>query len=179
MELLRLTEDEFDRIAKVVYDKTGIYLSPEKRAMLSNRLRKRLRALGLPAFEDYYRLISSKQGVEEELPHFLSAVTTNETYFFRNDTLWKFFVEELIPHFVETCGTRRSLRIWSAASSTGEEAYTTAIALRERLPQFLLSQFVARLGNEHSCPLQMRVHRGILFFKARGKVTSRPLVVTV
>jgi chemotaxis protein methyltransferase CheR len=134
LELLKLTASEFQRIAKVVYEKTGIHLPPEKLSMLSNRLRKRLRALNLESFEDYYKLICSKQGCEEELPHFLSAVTTNETYFFRNEQLWKFFTTDLIQHFVATKGKTRSLRVWSAASSSGEEAYTAAIALREHLP---------------------------------------------
>ena len=134
VEPLKLTDNEFARIAKVVYEKSGIHLAPEKLSMLSNRLRKRLRALNLHSFEAYYQLICGKKGADEELPHFLSAVTTNETYFFRNEQLWKLFIGELIPYFVESSGKRRTLRIWSAASSTGEEAYTTAIALREHLP---------------------------------------------
>lgn len=135
MELLKLTEKEFEKVSKLVYDKTGIHLPPEKLGLLSNRLRKRLRALELETFEDYYKLISSKAGCEEELPHFLSAVTTNETYFFRNEQLWAFFKNELIPHWQESRGKTRSLRIWSAASSSGEEAYTTAIALKESMPE--------------------------------------------
>lgn len=135
MELLKLTTSEFQRIAKVVYEKTGIHLGEEKLSMLSNRLRKRLRALNLETYEDYYRLICDTKGCEEELPHFLSAVTTNETYFFRNEQLWKFFTTDLIRHFQDIKGKTRSLRIWSAASSSGEEAYTAAIALREHLPE--------------------------------------------
>jgi len=136
IELQKLTEDEFAQIARVVYNQTGIHLAPEKLSMLSNRLRKRLRALNLNSFEEYYRLISSGQDAAAELPHFLSAVTTNETYFFRNEQLWKLFKDELVPYFVTSLGKRRALRIWSAASSTGEEAYTAAIALREGLPEF-------------------------------------------
>lgn len=135
MELLKLTTSEFQRIAKVVYEKTGIHLGEEKLSMLSNRLRKRLRALNLETYEDYYRLICDTKGCEEELPHFLSAVTTNETYFFRNEQLWKFFTTDLIRHFQDIKRKTRSLRIWSAASSSGEEAYTAAIALREHLPE--------------------------------------------
>lgn len=135
MDLIKLTEAEFERIAKLVYDRTGIHMPHEKLAMLSNRLRKRLRALNLDNFEAYYKLMCSPSGCEDELPHFLSAVTTNETYFFRNDQLWKFFAGELVPHWVATkSGPGRNLRIWSAASSSGEEAHTTAISLLENLP---------------------------------------------
>lgn len=160
MELLKLTEGEFTRIAKVVYDKTGIHLSSEKLSMLSNRLRKRLRALKLDSFEDYYKLISSKTGAEDELPHFLSAVTTNETYFFRNEQLWDFFRRELIPYFAESHGSKRSLRVWSAASSTGEEAYTTAIALREHLPNAHRWQ-ITIIGSDISPRVLDHARRGV------------------
>lgn len=137
VNLIKLTPDEFRRLAQFVYDKAGIHLPDEKLTLLSNRLRKRLRALGLATYAGYEQLLKSKEGYEAELPHFLSAVTTNETYFFRNEQLWRFFIQELIPYFQATRGTTsRSLRIWSAASSSGEEAYTAAIALRENLPDF-------------------------------------------
>ncbi|OWY71795.1 hypothetical protein B7486_09030 [cyanobacterium TDX16] len=135
MELLKLTQQEFERAARIVYDKTGIHLPPEKLGLVSNRLRRRLRALELNSFADYYGVISSKHGGECELPHFISAVTTNETYFFRNDQLWQYFKGELIPHWQQAKAKNRSVRIWSAASSSGEEAYTAAISLRENLPE--------------------------------------------
>lgn len=135
MELLKLTQQEFARAAQIVYDKTGIHLPPEKLGLVSNRLRRRLRALELNSFADYYGVISSKRGGECELPHFISAVTTNETYFFRNDQLWQYFKGELIPHWQHARAKSRSIRIWSAASSSGEEAYTAAISLRENLPE--------------------------------------------
>lgn len=132
---LQLTEDEFARMARMVYDRTGIHLPVEKRGMLSNRLRKRLRALNMDSFAPYFELLKSKEGCEEELPHFLSAVTTNETYFFRNEQLWQYLGGELIPSLVAARGPRAgTLRFWSAASSSGEEAYTLAILLRETVP---------------------------------------------
>ncbi|MFO0973308.1 MAG: protein-glutamate O-methyltransferase CheR [Phycisphaerae bacterium] len=131
-ELLQLTPAEFERISRFVYQRTGISLGEEKVSMLSNRLRRRLRALKLGTFEEYYQLLMS--GDEEEMSHFLSAVTTNETYFFRNDKLWEYVGEQLIPALVEEKrGSEPSLRFWSAASSTGAEAYTLAIVLRETL----------------------------------------------
>lgn len=138
MQVLQLTVEEFAAMAKIVYDRTGIHLPEEKRSLLSNRLRKRLRALELDSFDGYRALISDAKRCDEELPHFLSAVTTNETYFFRNEKLWSMFVTDLIPYFNETKKSTagKSLRIWSAACSTGAEAYTTAIVLREKLPEF-------------------------------------------
>lgn len=132
---LQLTEGEFARMARMVYDRTGIHLPVEKRAMLSNRLRKRLRALNMDSFAPYFEVLKSKEGCEEELPHFLSAVTTNETYFFRNEQLWEYLGKELIPTLAASRGSRNgTMRFWSAASSSGEEAYTLAIVLRETIP---------------------------------------------
>lgn len=137
VDLLKLTPEEFQKIAKIVYDRTGIHLEERKLSLLSNRLRKRLKALNFDTFEEYRKKLTSNEGFKEEEPHFLSAVTTNETYFFRNEQLWRYFESDLVPEFVESKGkTDKTIRVWSAASSSGEEAYTTAIMLREMLPNF-------------------------------------------
>ncbi len=138
MELQKLTPIEFSKMAKLIYERTGIHLPDTKMTLLSNRLRRRLRALELASFRDYHRLLCDPAKCDEELPHFLSAITTNETYFFRNENLWKFFRGRWIPEIVERWKLKRpkSIRIWSAASSSGEEAYTAAICLREDLPDF-------------------------------------------
>jgi len=137
VDLLKLSPEEFKKIAKVVYDRTGIHLEDRKLSLLSNRLRRRLKALNMETFDQYRKHIESASGFKEEEPHFLSAVTTNETYFFRNEQLWKYFEDELVPNLISTKGkTNKTIRIWSAASSSGEEAYTTAIMLREMLPNF-------------------------------------------
>lgn len=136
MELIKLTRDEFACLAKLVYDQAGIHLPESKMSLLSNRLRRRLRALGLDSFRAYYEMLRDPAGYDAELPHFLSAVTTNETYFFRNELLWRFFREEWIPQIAERKkGGAKSIRLWSAASSSGEEAYTAAICLEEALPR--------------------------------------------
>lgn len=133
MEVLKLTPKEFEQVAKLVYDKTGIHLPESKLSLLSNRLRQRLRALNLSDFDAYYKLLCNASKCKEELPEFLSAVTTNETYFFRNEKLWKYIRGTWIPRTLEKKKNRSSkrIRIWSAACSSGEEAYTTAICLRE------------------------------------------------
>lgn len=133
MDSPKLTPAQFEFVARLVYERSGIHMPQQKLEMLSDRLRKRLRALDLKSFDEYCNLFTSKEDCDEELPHFLSAVTTNETYFFRNKRMWRFVAEDLIPHLIETNRASRSIRIWSAAGSSGEEAYTAAIALREHL----------------------------------------------
>lgn len=134
-----LTDAEFELLRRLVYEVSGIHLSDQKKALLSNRLRRRVRELGLPGYRAYYDLLQGRgEGAALEREQFLSAITTNETYFFRNDKLWDFVRDELCPLFAARSNepaTQRRIRFWSAASSTGEEAYTFAILLREHLPQ--------------------------------------------
>lgn len=138
MELIKLTTPEFKKISKLVYEKTGIDLQESKLTLLSNRLRKRLRELKLDTFRQYYELLNDPKQYDEEMPHFLSAVTTNETYFFRNEGLWKFVRETWLPEIIEKKKMSKvpTIRVWSAASSSGEEAYTSAICIREGLRNF-------------------------------------------
>ncbi len=135
---LQLTATEFSRFQKLVYDRAGIAIGDEKIALLSNRLRKRLRALELSSFEQYYRILQKCKDDAEELAHFLSAVSTNETCFFRNDRLWAYVGDTLIKRLCELNKGKKvkTARFWSAAGSSGEEAYTLAMVLREKLPDF-------------------------------------------
>lgn len=138
MNLIKLTTKEFERMAKLILDRTGIHLPESKLSLLSNRLRRRLRELGLDTFQEYHDLLLNPAKYKVELPHFLSAVTTNETYFFRNENLWKFIRGTWIPETVarKAKAGARTLRVWSAASSSGEEAYTIGICLQEDIPDF-------------------------------------------
>lgn len=176
MELVKLTPTEFKRIAKIVYDQTGIRLSDEKLTLLSNRLRKRLRELGLETFGQYQRLLERADTLAEEMPHFLSSVTTNETYFFRNEALWKFFREKWIPEIRRRALTtnERTVRIWSAASSSGEEAYTAAICLREELRDFDAWK-VAIVGSDISPRMLDRAREGVYNDYAVSKLQSRSM----
>ncbi len=135
---VKLSASEFKRIASLVYELTGIHLPEQKLTLLSNRLRKRVRALCLDGFEAYYQLLRDRVHCEKELPEFLSAVTTNETYFFRNERLWNAFRKTWLPDTVKakTSAGSKSIRVWSAASSSGEEAYTAAMCVAEDLPNF-------------------------------------------
>ena len=136
MESVKLTEKEFATFAKIVRERTGIHLEARKLSMLSNRLRRRLRALKLSTFAEYLHVLRDRRVCEEELPHFLSVVTTNETYFFRNEKLWDYIRNDWIPYIVEHRKRAKAIRVWSAASSTGAEAYTVAICLHEAIPDF-------------------------------------------
>lgn len=126
-----MSEDEFRQIRDHIYDYCGLYFDLESKYMLEKRLNKRLLQLHLGSFKDYYYLLRYSRGRDEELSTVIDLLTTNETYFFREDFQLKTFTEEIIPEIMkQKRGTGdRSLRIWSAGCSSGEEPYTIAMLL--------------------------------------------------
>lgn len=125
----RLTATDFNRLATLVYSHCGINLEPCKKIMLESRLNKRLRALQLTSFEDYLRLVTSKEGSATELVNMIDVVTTNKTDFFREPHHFDFLKEVLLPQ-LSGSGVR-NFKVWSSACSSGEEAYTLAMVLQE------------------------------------------------
>ncbi|WP_050477371.1 CheR family methyltransferase [Herbaspirillum rhizosphaerae] len=102
----------------------GLYLPFSKKALLCSRLSRRLGELGLADLREYYALISAPQE-EEERQRAIDLITTNETYFFREQKHFDALRDEILPEM----SSRQELKIWSAASSSGEEAYSIAMLL--------------------------------------------------
>lgn len=128
-----LSEPDFCRLSRLIYEQCGIKLGPHKKTMVEGRLRKRIRALRLRAFDEYVEFVFSNAGLRDELVNLIDAVTTNKTDFFREAAHFDFLLNVALPEMVEThrIGLSRKLRIWSAACSTGEEPYTLAMLLSE------------------------------------------------
>jgi len=120
---------DFGRIAKLIEGEAGIKLPPGKRLMVEGRLRKRMRALGQTDFSSYCNLLFKQGGLEHELTHLINAVTTNKTDFFREAEHFDFLVADMVPSLLKTRERNPLLKVWSAASSTGAEAYTLAMVL--------------------------------------------------
>ena len=123
-----LSRDTFDRLRRLIYEKTNINMRDSKHILVSNRLRKRILALGLCGYEEYYRYLTEAEGREEELVRFIDAVSTNETYFFREMNHFTALRETILP---ELFRYKKLIRLWCAGCATGEEAYTLRIALDE------------------------------------------------
>ena len=132
LNIKRLTEEEFKKFAKLIHDESGIFLKDSKITLLSNRLRKRLQALNFMEFAAYYDYLQRLSGDEKkrEYEMLLDVVSTNETYFFRNERHFDALIQTSIPELAKV-KTNKKLRIWSAACSTGEEPYTLAICVLE------------------------------------------------
>jgi chemotaxis protein methyltransferase CheR len=123
-----LTDTEFGRFQRFIFDAAGISLTPAKKAMVSGRLSKRLRELQLDTFMDYIELLDSGKAARE-VQFAVDLLTTNETYFFREP---KHF--DLLGRLADAAPTRsQPFRVWSAACSTGEECYSIAMVLADRL----------------------------------------------
>jgi|tagenome__1003787_1003787.scaffolds.fasta_scaffold20984018_7 chemotaxis protein methyltransferase CheR len=120
-----LTPVEFEWACTFLRRATGIELKDGKQALVTGRLDRRLRQHGLSSYTEYFQLISSPQGVDEAQVT-IDLLTTNETYFFREPQHFD-RLPSLLPDPPSTRG--RPIRIWSAASSSGEEAYTIALTL--------------------------------------------------
>ena len=121
---MTLTQNEFQQIQSLLYQKAGITLSEQKQTLIVSRLSKRIRQLELPSFQAYYDLVVSGDD-PEELTHMLDLMSTNKTDFFREAVHFEFLKERVIPALSRT----KHIRIWSSASSTGEEPYSIAMTL--------------------------------------------------
>ena len=123
-----LGEQDFRRIRDMLHARAGIDLGPEKRALVANRLHRRLRALDLATYEEYADLVL-QPGQEREQQLAVDLLTTNETYFFREPQHFTFLKDWVTTNDKPT----REWRIWSAACSSGEEAYSIAMTLADAL----------------------------------------------
>ncbi|KAB2928588.1 MAG: chemotaxis protein CheR [Dechloromonas sp.] len=115
---------DFERVRKLIYQHAGISLSPVKQDMVYSRLARRLRATGARSFTEY--LDALEKGGGDEWERFVNSLTTNLTSFFREPHHFPILAEHL-----QKIGTRRPIRIWCSAASTGEEPYSIAITVAE------------------------------------------------
>jgi chemotaxis protein methyltransferase CheR len=126
-----LSQETFQRFQALIREKTSIHMRDGKQILVANRLRKRLLALNLASYEEYYRYLTCRPEGERELQSFIDAVSTNETYFHREFNHLLVLRDQVLPRLLPRT---EALRIWSAGCSTGEEPYTIKIALRDYLP---------------------------------------------
>lgn len=121
IEDIELKDKEFDLFQKFIFKEIGISLDNSKKILVKNRLSKQLRYYDLNSFSNYYRLIQINS---EEKTKMLNLITTNETYFFRENKHFIFIEKEVALRF-----ENKKIRVWSAASSIGAEAYSIAMLL--------------------------------------------------
>ena len=130
-----MADATFKELRAFIYSVTGIYFQDNKKYLLESRLSKRLQMLRLERFEEYLSFVQYGTGKDEERKFLYDAITINETYFFRNEPQFEIMEKTLIPDILGKKATngKSKLRIWSAASSSGEEAYTIAMIFLEKI----------------------------------------------
>lgn len=129
-----MSDEEFHLLRDFIYKHCGMNFSEESKYLLEKRLGKRLQQHALKSFKDYYYLLRYSPQKDQELTEAVDLLTTNETYFFREDFQLRTFVNEILPELrakKEQANDRR-LRIWSAGCSSGEEPYTLAMLLYDQ-----------------------------------------------
>jgi len=134
--MTQVSDHELKQFVKLIYDQAGIFVSPQKKTLLSNRLRRRLRQTGIESFGKYLKNLTRLQPNDPEWDAFLQEITTHETYLFRDDSQWNWFCKTYLPERIANKNARRSLKIWSAACSTGDEAYTIAACIANTIPEY-------------------------------------------
>ncbi len=132
-----LTDQTFKEIRDIIHEKSGIFIPDSKKYLIQNRLSRILEERNLESFDEYLRLIKySTNG--DEFSRLFDAITTNETYFYREIEQIEILIKEIIPEIKKKKSSGK-IRIWSAGCSSGEEPYTIAIMLHEH--SFDLNKF--------------------------------------
>lgn len=137
-----LSDADFDQFRKLIYDESGITFSSTNRAILESRLKERLREKSIQHVQEYYHILIRDK---EELKLMLDSVTTNLTRFFRNQPHFDALINYVLPAVLELKKGKADpkIRVWSAGCSTGEEPYTLAMILKDKLPVGYPAEIIA------------------------------------
>jgi chemotaxis protein methyltransferase CheR len=166
-----ISNRDFGRLRSLIYEQSGISLSPDKKTMLELRVKRRLRSLHLDSFAEYCEYLFGPHGQKEEIVHLLDVVSTNKTDFFREPEHFEFLVRKAIPELMARNESGRPLLIWSAGCSTGEEPYTLAIVLKECGPANPGFRFRV-LATDISTTVLAKAGRGVFTGEVVGPVPA-------
>ena len=125
----KLSDADFSRLSKFIYQQYGIKMPEAKHIMLQSRLQKRLRALQMPTFSEYVDYVFSPAG-SSEVVHMMDVVSTNKTDFFRENQHFEYLLNTVLPE-IHDINRQNFVKVWSAGCSSGEEPYTLAMVLSE------------------------------------------------
>ena len=149
-----MSDADFRRFAAFFTERLGFAFPPTKRSLLAGRLDRRLRELGLNSYSEYWRVLTAPSS-ESEVQAAIDRITTNETSFFREPAHFAFLRQALLERRFPP---RRTVRLWSAACSSGEEAYSLAMLLAETLG---LEAYWEILASDVSQGALQRARRGL------------------
>ena len=130
-KLIELPEEIFRFLRDMFYQHCGVYFDDQSKYFVEGRLQNSLQRLQFDNFKDYYYFLKYDRRSQEEFSNVIDLLTIHETYFFREDQQLKAFTDEILPELLITRVFAKSLRIWSAGCSTGEEPYTLSMLIME------------------------------------------------
>jgi chemotaxis protein methyltransferase CheR len=160
----KLSDLDFKRFRDIIYNESGIHFTEVNRPILESRLKERLKKENLVSLDEYFRIITTN---ENQLKTLLDAVTTNLTSFFRNSIQF-YALETGVIEQLKKVKTEKVFRVWSAGCSTGEEPYTIAMVLKEKLDESWKIEIVA---SDISFNVLMKAKEG---FYQKNKVGGIP-----
>lgn len=133
-----LSDKELDLFKELIYEECGIHLKDEKRSMMSSRLFKRVRALGLESFQEYYDHLQEATNSITEIVSLIDVITTNKTDFFREPIHFDLLRQTILPEMINRPEFKKEkkLKFWSAGCSSGQEPYTLAMVLDDFLDRY-------------------------------------------
>jgi len=128
-----LSDKDFRRLRKFIYNECGINLPDYKKILIESRLQKRLRILKISSLSQYCNYLFSALGMKNELSNMIDAITTNKTDFFREPDQFDYLTQTVLPELISDkgIGIRKTMSLWSAGCSSGEEPYTLAMVLSD------------------------------------------------
>lgn len=157
---LELSKSQFQKLSKLVYDTSGVVLNQKKYRLMVARITKRMRSNNLISFSDYIDKLASDQA---EFSAFIDATTTNHTFFFRENKHCDFLVKHLDP--------KREIKVWSAASSSGEEPFSIAV-------QFMAKSFTFSIDGSDISETVLAQARKAIYPMDKVKQVPIPLLHT-
>lgn len=146
---ISMTQDQFTKMSKIIYDRSGIHFPDNKKYVIESRLSHRLSELELEDFDQYIAYLTMGPYQMDEFQEMFNRITINETSFFRNEAQLDVFEKVILPELLETRRNKR-LRIWSAACSSGEEPFTLAMLIHRSLGVRLSDWHIEILGTDIS-----------------------------
>lgn len=153
-----MTTNDFDNLCEVVRDRSGIVLNADKAYLVENRLSPIARRHSCSSVEDFLRSLRTSRD-ETVMRDVIDALTTNESFFFRDEKPFKAFREVMIPHLLEARAFRKRIRIWCAACSSGQEPFSLAMILQEMKAQ-LDGWKIEIIGTDLSSAILDRARKG-------------------
>ncbi|WP_020531286.1 CheR family methyltransferase [Flexithrix dorotheae] len=164
---IKLKDSEFRKLSLFIYKNYGINIPITKKTLLESRLQKRLKELQLRSFKDYLKIVINEEE-NKEIVKMIDRVSTNKTDFFREKAHFDFLSEKALVNFL----LKDDLKIWCAASSSGEEVYTLGITVEEFIKNNKANFNYSILGTDISTEM---LNKGILGIYDEERIQNIPL----